>query len=70
MTPHSVHLHVKRLTLDAALDRAVLVESIRRSLEQRLQSSGSPGGDWTQCVANAVVDAVSRSTRTPAEGGR
>jgi hypothetical protein len=75
MTPHSVHLHVKRLALDAAGDRAALIESIRQAVEQRLQSAtGAQGGDWTQVIANTVADAVSQAspdaTRSAMEGRR
>ncbi len=69
MTPHSVHLHVKRLTLDAAQDRGALIESIQRSLQQRLRSPHGTA-DWTQCVASAVADALSQATRPSNEGAR
>jgi hypothetical protein len=75
MKPHSVHLHVKRLALDGAHDPGALIESIRQAVEQRLQSRarGTVGGDWTQSIANTVVEAVSRAsppaTRTTPGGG-
>ena len=70
MKAQRVHLHVKRLTLAAPMDRDALIESLRLAVEQRLQSPDAARGDWAQCITSAVSDALSPPTRAAKGGAR
>jgi hypothetical protein len=72
MSPHSVHVHVRRLTLEGARDHAAVVEAIRRAVAAELAAPAARSEqgrrDWTQTVAAAVSSAVRRGS-TPEPPG-